>query len=387
VSSRAGARTGIPGATDVGVTATTIKIGHIGDSTGQARAFFGPQIDSINAYVADLNARGGIFGRRVQLVYYSASYQSPDQVLAASRRLVEQDKVFAVVSQSGLDNANAAAIPYYEEKGVPCIGCHSATRIGMDLGSYIFSARIDPVSHGTVLGAFIAKRLGKKRMGLGYCASAWSKQVAVSVKASFEKFGGTVLDERDIGNCDQQVMEPIVTAWYGSVPRPDVLLVADPVGMAEGAAASRRLGWDVQITGPGGMWQLVLDIGGSQTEGLIGTTEGFAPPGYRTPQMDHFRKVLKAYYPNRKEDLTTLRPWQKMSLFEEAARRAGTNLTRRGLIQALDGMRGWDDGLSPPVTFAPGHHWGHSATAFFRIRDGAFEKATPEDFLAPEDFE
>ncbi|MFA5889839.1 MAG: ABC transporter substrate-binding protein [Actinomycetota bacterium] len=373
-------------ASDVGVTATTIKIGHIGDFTGQARAFFGPQLDSLNAYIADLNAHGGIFGRRVQLVYYSGSYQSPDQVLAAARRLVEKDKVFAVVTQSGLDNANTSAMRYYNENGIPCIGCHAASQISEDLGASIFSNLVAPKIHGEILGAFLAKRLGKKQMALGFCPSSWSHQVKDSIKASFERYGGTVVDERDIGTCDQQTMEPTVTAWSSMVPRPDVVAVTDPIGMAEGAAAARRMGWSVQFTGPRGMAQLVLDIGGSQTEGLIGTTDGLAPPGTNTAELQRFRRVLKKYYPKRTEEQNTLRPWADMRMFEEAARRVGPNLTRAGLAKTLGELRGWSDGVGSPLSFAPKKHWGRSAIAFFRIHNQSFQRATEEDYFTINDF-
>lgn len=372
-------------ASDTGVTVDTIKIGHIGDFTGQARAFFGPQLDSLNTYIADLNARGGIFGRRVELVYYSASYQSPDQVLAAARRLVEKDKVFAVLTQSGLDNANTSAARYYNEAGVPCIGCHASSQMGLDLGRAIFANLVAPAEHGAILGAFIAKRLKKTRMALGFCPSGWSHQIKDAVRASFESHGGTVVDERDIGTCDQQTMEPTVTAWSSIVPRPDVVTVVDPIGMAEGAAAAARMGWDVQFAGPRGMLQLILDIGGSQTEGLIGTTDGLAPPGLRTPQLERFRRLLKAAYPNRTEEQSTMRPWADMSLFEEAAHRVGPTLTRKALIEALDGMRGWSDGLGAPITYSPGRHWARRAIGFFRIHNRSFQRATTENYFTIDD--
>ncbi|MFA5787569.1 MAG: ABC transporter substrate-binding protein [Actinomycetota bacterium] len=376
---------GVRGATEVGVTSSSIKLGFIGDFTGQARAFYGGVFDGANAYVADLNARGGINGRRVQIVYYTASYQSPDQVLAAARRLVEEDEVFAVVAQGEMRNASTSAIPYYNERGVPCVGCSSASQQDLALGPANFEIKIAPTNEGTIVGNFIAKRLKKTRMAIGYCPSAWSHQVRDAVTSSFQKEGGEVVDQRDIGACDQTSMESTVSAWYSLVPRPDVVTVIDPIGMAEGAAAARRMGWDVQFTGAGGMYQLVLDIGGSQTEGLISTTGGFAPPGYQTPQMARYRRVLNAYYPNRTEEEPTLYAWISLSFFEEAARRAGAGLTRRGLIQALNGMGGWDSGLGAVTSYSPERHWAFAKTSFFRIHDQAFEKATPEDFLSAED--
>ncbi|MFA5785428.1 MAG: ABC transporter substrate-binding protein [Actinomycetota bacterium] len=373
------------GATDVGLTANTIKIGYVGDFSGQARAFFGPALDTLNAYIADINSRGGIHGRKARLVYYSANYQSPDQVLSAVRRLVEQDKVFVVVMLVSLDVSAGPAVAYLNEKGVPCLGCRSSAQTDLALGPSNFVTQIDPASHGEILGGFVAKRLNKKYMAVGYCESANDKNLAMLAAASFERHGGKVVDKRSIGNCTQTSMESPVAAWYSTVPRPDVLMIIDPIGMAEGTAAARRMGWNVQVTGRSGWFQLVLDIGGSQTEGLIATTEGYACPGYQSPQWNRFRQVLKAYYPDRKEEEITVEAWSSLGLLEEAARRAGPNLTRRGLVQAVEGMSGFDDGMGPKFAFGPGRHWGRSSTGFYMIHNQAFVKATPEDFFTVDD--
>jgi len=381
-----GASPGAQGATDVGVMATTIKLGFVGDFSGQARAIYGVSLDTINAFIADLNSRGGINGRRIQLTYYSASYQSPDQVLAATRRLVEQDKVFAMIGLTGIDNAATSAVPYMSDKGVPCAGCRAKGVRNLAMYRTAFDGQITPPDLGTVIGGFAAKRLGKKRMAIGYCPSAYSEWVKEAIGPAFRKFGGTVVDERDIGACDQTLMDSTVAAWYGIYPRPDVIAVVDPLGSAEGTAAARRMGWDVQFIGAGGWFQVVLDIGGSQTEGMIGTADGYGPPGYDTPQMTHLRQVLKSYYPQRNVDVTVLNSWDWMSIFEEGARRAGPNLTRAGLISALNGLRDWNNGIGAPLTFSPQRHMGRSATGLFRIHDEAFQRATPEDFMSAGDF-
>ncbi|MFA5786179.1 MAG: ABC transporter substrate-binding protein [Actinomycetota bacterium] len=380
-----GATSGKSGATDIGVTATTIKLGFVGDFTGVARSFFVPALDAMNAYIADLNSRGGINGRRLQLAYYAASVQSEDQTLAAVRRLVEQDKVFAFTELITMNLAANAAQAYLNEKGVPCSHCRSANQSDLALGPANFVMQIDPPTHGEILAAFAAKRLGKKSMALGWCESGFDKRIAELTGAAFERRGGKVVSRRSIGGCNQTSMESTVAAWYSNFPRPDVLMVIDPVGMAEGAAAAKRMGWDVQVMGRSGMWQLVLDIGGSQTEGLIATTEGAAPPGYQSAQMDRYRRVMKNYYPNRIEDQITSEAWASMVLLEEAIRRAGRDLTRRGVIDAINNMRDFDDGMGAKLTFSPGRHWGRSATGFYRIHDQAFEKATPEDFLTADD--
>lgn len=368
-----------------GVSASTIKLGYVGDFAGQARAFYTPSFDSINAYISDLNSRGGIHGRKVELVYYSAGYQSDDQTLSAVRRLVEEDGIFGFIELEAMAWSTSAQA-FLNEKGVPCIACRSPNQTNLELGPYNFMVQIDPQAHGDVIGGFMAKRLGKKYMALGYCESGFETRMAQLTGAAFERHGGRIVDKRSIGECQQTSMEASVAAWYSTVPRPDVLTIFDPVGMAEAAAAARRMGWDVQVTGRSGWFQLVLDIGGTQTDGLIATTEGIAPPGFQSAQMSHFRQVLKAYYPDRKVDKKTIEAWSAMVLFEEAALRVGPNLTARAFVDAIQGMRDFDDGMGARQSFSPQRHWSRTATGFYRIHNQSFERATVEDYFNPGDF-
>ncbi|MFA5786232.1 MAG: hypothetical protein WDA71_04470 [Actinomycetota bacterium] len=76
-----------------------------------------------------------------------------------------------------------------------------------------------------------------------------------------------------------------------------------------------------------------------------------------------------------------------MALFEEAAKRAGPGITRRGLVDVLNNMCGYNDGLGAPICFSPSHHLARTGTGFYRIHNQKFEKATPEkDFFSVTDF-
>jgi ABC-type branched-subunit amino acid transport system substrate-binding protein len=104
-----------------GFTDTTIKIGSTFPLSGPL-AFVGQQgAGAIDAYVKLVNARGGIQGRKLQLISYDDGFD-PAQVVANVKRLWEQDKVamiFSFVVDSANEYVKAHNIPYFPFGGSP----------------------------------------------------------------------------------------------------------------------------------------------------------------------------------------------------------------------------------------------------------------------------
>ncbi|GAB1428381.1 hypothetical protein MASR2M17_18110 [Aminivibrio sp.] len=100
--------------------ADTIKIGEIATVTGDFAAYGVAEVESVKIAVDEINKAGGILGKQVEVIMYDCRTRQEDMVNAA-RRLVEQDKVTAVIgpSSSGLCIAaasvfNGGKIPTWE---------------------------------------------------------------------------------------------------------------------------------------------------------------------------------------------------------------------------------------------------------------------------------
>ena len=106
-------------ASDVGVTETTLKLGTIVAENGVLGDAFAPTARGIRAWAAQTNADGGIHGRKVELVTCD-DREDRSRALDCARRLVEQDKVFAIVATN--TRALGGASPYLAESKVPVFG-------------------------------------------------------------------------------------------------------------------------------------------------------------------------------------------------------------------------------------------------------------------------
>ena len=94
---------------------------------GQSAAFDGPAAalglgmrEGILAAFNEANAAGGVSGRKLELVSYDDSYE-PEKAIANTKRLIDEDGVFALVGEVGTPTSNAAQ-PITTEKGAPFIG-------------------------------------------------------------------------------------------------------------------------------------------------------------------------------------------------------------------------------------------------------------------------
>jgi branched-chain amino acid transport system substrate-binding protein len=109
-----------------GISATEISIGAIGALTGPLAFIGAPGRDSLALGFEEINAKGGVCDRKLHLQYEHAS--TPAESIAATKKLVEQDKVFILVIASGSTGA-AAAADYVREVGVPTYNLYGSTPI------------------------------------------------------------------------------------------------------------------------------------------------------------------------------------------------------------------------------------------------------------------
>ncbi|OGL18558.1 MAG: hypothetical protein A3K12_06850 [Candidatus Rokubacteria bacterium RIFCSPLOWO2_12_FULL_71_19] len=109
-----------PAAAQQGVTDTEIVVGCSNSFSGPL-AFTGEQLTKfgIDLYFKGVNDAGGIHGRKVRTVYYDDGYR-PQDAVANTKKLVEQDKVFAILSSQGTAPV-AATVDYLEENRVPLL--------------------------------------------------------------------------------------------------------------------------------------------------------------------------------------------------------------------------------------------------------------------------
>src|SRR6201982_3754264 len=103
-----------------GVTSNEILFGQAAVLEGPASALGQGMRTGIQAAFDESNAKGGVHGRKLKLISRDDGYE-PDRSIAQTKKLIEDDKVFALIGPVGTPTA-AAAQPIATAAKVPFIG-------------------------------------------------------------------------------------------------------------------------------------------------------------------------------------------------------------------------------------------------------------------------
>jgi branched-chain amino acid transport system substrate-binding protein len=326
-----------------------IVLGSFGQETGPLGALFAPGIAATKAWSAALNARGGVNGHKVR-VLFADDGGDPSRSLGIVRNFVEKDHILAIVAEHGPVTV-AAVLPYLEKVGVPRLGSVEGNK----------AVQYSPVSFQATVG-------GDKGTG-------WSHILPLSVFAPQVK-KIYVIYCREIEACSNynnrvkefapQIGLQVVGSSQSSIAQPDftpeVLAAKDAGAQAivvilENASAI-RMARDVNRQGGGLILsnQQSMDAesffknGGKDVEGMLG---GSSTAEFSTSaKMQEYRDAIDRYQPGAEKSSFAASAWAHGKLFEVAAAKLGDNLTPGGLIDALYSLHGETlGGIIPPITF------------------------------------
>jgi len=104
-----------------------IRIGSFLAVTGPASFLGDPELKTLKLYIDEVNAKGGIDGRKVELVHYDTSGKAKEAVSFA-KRLVQKDRVDIIVGGSA-SGTTLAAIPVIEKAKIPFISLAGSVKI------------------------------------------------------------------------------------------------------------------------------------------------------------------------------------------------------------------------------------------------------------------
>jgi branched-chain amino acid transport system substrate-binding protein len=243
-----------------------IKIGVNLELSG-AVASYGESLEKgIDLAVAELNKKGGVEGKKIQLVKVDNKSDAPEATNGAIK-LTSQDKVTAIIgaATSGdtvaqAEIANSTKTPLISPSGTsPNV---TVTDKGK-LNEYVFrTSFIDPFQ-GTVAANFAAKKLNIKNAAIfADSASDYAKGLAASFKKTFKKDGGKIVDEEAYVAKDTDFRATLTRI---KAKKPEFIFIPgyyEEVGLI--IKQARELGLDVPLMGADG-WDspTLVDLAGA----------------------------------------------------------------------------------------------------------------------------
>jgi len=301
-----------------------IKIGHLAALTGDWAAYGQTEVNSAKLAVEEINAKGGVLGKKLQLVPYDFRTR-PEDAVNAFRRMAENDKVVAVIGANG-SGINIATAPLADKYKVPQIGTVSTNLlVTVDekgvLHPYMFRICFTDPYQGQLIAAFSAQELKKMTAAVLWdVGSDYAQGLREFFMKYYDQYGGKVV--ADLGfraGTDVDFRAQLTTIRDSKAE----VLVLPNMGkeMALIMKQARELGMkDIIFVGGDGYGEFMWEIAGDAMEGSYWINH-VAP---EDPAMaDFFKDYLKTYNDECKEFTNGVLAYDSIYWLADAITRAG----------------------------------------------------------------
>lgn len=372
------ATTGTAHAQANGVTKNEIVLGSIQDLSGPLAGFGKQARNGLMMRVAEINEQGGVNGRKLRLVVEDSGYD-PKKALLATQKMVQRDKIFAMIGSLGTGVA-LASMPVLFEKNVPHLFPLTAAREMYEpLHKLKFSFAAPYYDQAKSGVQFMHKERGAKKFCVIYQDDEFGLEIVRGAEAGLKTIGMEFAEKTSYkrgatdfssqvarmknAGCDTVVMGTIIRETIGTI------------------GEARKTGFNANFIGTSASYtELIHKLGGKAMDGFYSAYQTGMP--YLDDASKNLRDWANRYKSRFNEDPTVFSAYgySMIDMFSLAARSAGPNLTVDGLVNALESSEFPRDIFgSPAYKFSKTNHLGNAKSRMGQIQNGKWVAVT--DYL------
>jgi branched-chain amino acid transport system substrate-binding protein len=362
----------IPARAEPGIADAEIRIGMWTPLSGPAALLGQSARDGVRVWVKEVNDRGGIQGRKVNLIAYDDA-ASPQEAQAAVRRLIDQDEAFMLISGSG----SGSTLPVRQmitAKKVPFVSSISSNiNLMQPFSRYIFRIYANEDHQGIEIMDWMMKNAGVKNPAIIYNSNDYGVGGFKIFESKLKEVYKIPLAAAERYNPGDQDFTAQLLRIKGA--NPDGLLVyayAAEAGII--VRQAKELGITAKMFGGGGSGTPLLQRGAG--EAAIGFTSVHVVPEMadtsNRPAVVKYREQLKAWFypdafPPGHPSEYDLAAYMAGKVTEAALEKIGRNPTREAFVDALETLKEFDTGITFPVTFTKDSHEGTTQVSIIRV--------------------
>jgi branched-chain amino acid transport system substrate-binding protein len=359
-----------------GVTSNEIIFGMHTDLSGPAATYGVSSSNAVKMRFDEVNASGGIHGRKIKLIVEDTQYQVPRAVQAGTK-LIDRDRIFAMIAALGTPMNNALFKQQFEA-GVPNLFPLSAARsmyLPFHRLKFVGAATyVDEVRAG--INYFVTQK-GKKAICVMYQDTDFGKEVFDGAQMQVETLKLKLVETTTHKPTDQDFTAQITKlksagcdlVVMGTIVRDSIVPYA----------AARKMGWtDVDFLGSAAAYDLfVAAAQGGVTEGLyaMGLTD--------MPYRDTLGSAAQSWFDRYKErfkaepNIGAVYGYVAADVAVLGLDRAGPNLTVDSFINGLESIRNYHDIFNgPEVNYGPDKHQGANSSFLAVVKGGRWTRLT-----------
>lgn len=369
-----------------GVTDDTILLGAHAPLTGPLTATGASCHDGWQIYLDMINDAGGVNGRKIKTIWEDDGC-IPSKSIAALRKLIHRDRVFAIVA-GVCSNAILPALPLIEEEKIPYFTSHcSAPALTKPLKKFIFRAGNIPANlQARALGMLAVEHFKSTRIGILHL----SDEYGVSQRNPLISY----LDEHEIKPVAVESYNPGDVDYTSQLTRlkdanaDAVIFIAWLADGAKMVQQAKRMGFNPRWIGtPATGEEPFAVLAGDAAVGTFHMWNGkYLVSDTQVPIIARFREEFKKRVGEKpgRPSSGDLVNYSGAMVFVEALKRAGRDLTREKLVEALESIKNFDTPLADPVNFSATEHQGEHCVTFLVCEPNLKRHLLPNVLICPE---
>lgn len=358
-----------------GVTDSEIKLGGMHDLSGVFAAFSSPAVQVANEMFDEVNAEGGIHGRKIRYIVEDHAYQVP-KATQAINKLVSRDEVFAMLMSLGTPH-NLAAFPVMDRNNVPSILPLSLSRQMEEVGDFRYRYVFGPSYYDGVLKGvnWLVKEEGIKNICVMYIPSDFGEEVNQAVTDA-------AANSEELNLAESSSHRPDESDFTGTLARLrdakcELVAVALPVRpIISVVATAKQMGWDDVkfMVSQAGFHSAVAAAPGGVTEGLYGVSpwEDIVSRMQDVPETRAWANAYKETYGEQPSGAAVLGRVGAMVTIN-ALEEAGPDLTTDSFLDAMESLAFSDVVTGVNVQMSPTNHRAGSGIILSQVQDGIWE--------------
>ncbi|MBU2548614.1 MAG: ABC transporter substrate-binding protein [Proteobacteria bacterium] len=363
-------------AAEEGVSDTEILVGSHQDLSGPI-AGWGIQVKmGLEMAIKEINDRGGIYGRKLGIVIEDNRYD-PKTAIMVTNKMINRDHVFAFIGDMGSPTAGATK-PIISRKKIPQMFPLTAASLFYEpYDRYSFLGWTPYYDQARAIVKYFHTVKGYTRFGIMYQDDEMGSVMLAGVKDQVAmypkcKLVGAESYKRGATEFSTQIAKL-------RKDEPELVVLATIIRETVGALKeAKKIGWQIDMCG--------MTPAQTKFVPLLSQKAGISADGFyctaMTPYIyaDSPRPAVRKWWKDhvamfgKEPDMPTTAGYGAILAFEEAAKRAGKDLTREKFVDALETFQDYHDDIfgGAPITFSPKSHKGASGVVMQYVQGGRY---------------
>jgi ABC-type branched-subunit amino acid transport system substrate-binding protein len=336
------AATGVTASAENGVTADKVVFGQATALEGPASALGQGMKTGLEAAFAEINKAGGVKGRKLELKSVDDGYE-PTKSIEAVKKLLDEDKVFAIAGAVGTPTA-AATLPIATAAGAPFIGAFTgAEMLREPYKPLVMNVRASYFQETEAMVEHLTKDLGATKIAIMYQDDAFGQAGLAGVKRALDKRQMQLAGE---GTFERNTVA--VKSALLAIKKADpqaVIMISPYKPAAEFIKLARQIKFDTTFVNISfvGSDALAKELGPAGA-GVVVTQVVPFPKDTSIPVVARYQAALKATAPDAQPGFISLEGYLVGRAIASALEKVNGDLTRAALMEAVQKAGSFDLG-------------------------------------------